>query len=513
VLAAFPAGWLLVFDNAADRASVQAILPPAGDGQVLITSQSPLWPSGQALDVPVLDMDLAGEFLVNRTGDPDPQAARELADELGGLPLALEQAAAYMQAAGVSPAAYLAWFRQRRGEMLGRGEPAGYGKTVATTWALAFQRLEQSAPSAAGLLRMLAFCAPEAIPVRILMQPRPGLAQQLGPQVAPLLLPLLDDPLAVNDAVAALRRYSLIGPPDMDGSVSVHRLVQAVTIEQMPADLAWAWRQAAATVIEAAIPGDPNLPETWPIYAALLPHARAALAEDSHGMARIARYLGWSGSCAAAEDLQRRVLDARERVLGPEHPDTLTARHELAYRTREAADLAAARDLLAELLPVSERVLGPEHSRTLAIRGNLGRWTGQAGDAIGARDLFAALLPVRERVLGPEHPHTLITRHCLARWTGEAGDPAGARDLFAALQPVRERVLGTDHPDTLSDRGNLARWIGEAGDAAGARDLFAALLPVCERVLGPDHPDTQAARISLTRWTSDTGGDIGAGID
>ena len=132
--------------------------------------------AGQALDVPVLDTEVAADFLVNRTGDPDRQAALELADELGGLPLALEQAAAYMQATGDSLADYLASFRQRRPDMLARGEPTGYGKTVATTWALAFDRLEQSAPGAAGLLRLLAFCAPEAIPLRLLLQPRPGLA-------------------------------------------------------------------------------------------------------------------------------------------------------------------------------------------------------------------------------------------------------------------------------------------------------------------------------------------------
>ena len=114
VLAAYPAEWLLVFDNAPDRASVAAFLPPAGRGRVLITSQNPIWPPGQALDVPVLDAEVAAEFLVNRTGDPDRQAALELAGELGGLPLALEQAAAYIQATGDSLAGYLASFRQRR---------------------------------------------------------------------------------------------------------------------------------------------------------------------------------------------------------------------------------------------------------------------------------------------------------------------------------------------------------------------------------------------------------------
>ena len=147
---------------------------------------------------------------------------------------------------------------------------------MATTWALAFEQLEQAAPGAAGLLRLLAFCAPEAVPLRLLLQPRPGLAEQLGQEVAPVLVPLLEDQLAAGDAIAALRRYSLVSPA-ADGSVSVHRLVQAVTADQMPAELARQWRQAAAALIEAAIPDDTDQPETWPVFAALLPHAQAAL--------------------------------------------------------------------------------------------------------------------------------------------------------------------------------------------------------------------------------------------
>ena len=98
---------------------------------------------------------------------------------------------------------------------------------------------------------------------------------------------------------------------------------------------------------------------------------------------------------------------------------------------------------------VRERVLGPEHPQTLAVRSNLARWTGQAGDVAGARDQYAALLPVSERVLGPEHPATLAARSNLARWTGEAGDAAGARDQFAAVLPVRERVSGPARPLSL----------------------------------------------------------------
>jgi Domain of unknown function (DUF4062)/Tetratricopeptide repeat len=513
VLAAYQTDWLLVFDNAPDRASVEAFLPPAGQGRVLVTSRNPNWPPGQVVDVPVLDTEVAAAFLVSRTGDADGQAAAGLAAELGGLPLALEQAAAYMRASGSSLVRYLGSFRQRRGRLLARGEPTGYSQTVDTTWSLAFTQLEQAAPQAVGLLRLLACCAPEPIPVWLLLQPRPGLPHDLSGDVMAVLVSLLEDELAVDDAVVALGRFSLVIPAG-NGLVSVHRLVQAVTLAHLSADVAAQWEQAAATLVEVAIPADPELPANWPVYAMLLPHARAVLDLTSGGMGEIADYLGQSGSYPAARDLCRLIADAHgeDDAYGPEHPDTLVARANLAYWTGEAGDAAGARDQFAVLLPIQEQVMGPEHPRALADRGGLAIWTGAAGDAAGARDQLAVLLPIEERVLGPEHPDTVTTRHNLARWTGEAGDAAGARDQLAALLPSQERVMGARHPDTLAARRDLAIWTGEAGDSAGARDLFAELLPVEERVLGPEHPNTLTARVNLAYYTGQAG-DPGAARD
>src|SRR5262249_18947784 len=181
-----------------------------------------------------------------------------------------------------------------------------------------------------------------------------GLARQLSQEVAQVLMPLLEDRLAVQDAIAALRRYSLISP-SASGGASVHRLVQAATVDQMPAELAEAWRQAIAVVIEAAIPDDEAQPDVWPAFAAPLPHAQAALPADSDGMERIAAYLGHIGSYGAARDRYREVVEARARVLGPEDPDTLTARADLAFWTGLAGDPAGARDQAAALLPIRER--------------------------------------------------------------------------------------------------------------------------------------------------------------
>jgi len=295
---------------------------------------------------------------------------------------------------------------------------------------------------------------------------REVLAEELGADPGPDLRRLHARILAADDALAALRRFSLVSPPQ-DGLVSVHRMVQAVTLDDLDDSQARAWRRAARAVIEAALPEDPALPGTWPAYAALLPHAEIALPPESPGMGQVARFLGFSGSHAAARDLFRQATSACQHTLGTEHPGTLTAQASLAD------------------------------------------WTGEAGDPAGARDQYLALLPVRERVLGAEHPDTLVTRNLLAYWTGEAGDPAGARDQYLALLPVNERVLGAEHPETLIPRGNLARYVGEAGDPAGARDQYLALLPVMERVLGAEHPETQLVRGNLADWTSRAGNATG----
>jgi hypothetical protein len=463
VLARAQAGWLVVFDNAPDHAALEAFVPPAGPGRILITTQNQHWPAGQALDVPVLDVKVASDFLVNRTRDADRAAARELAIELGGLPLALEQAAAYLQATGTTLASYLPLFRARQADLLARGQATGHPADVAATLGLALSRLAGQAPPAAGLIRLLAFLAPEPVPLAMLLTDEQT-AALLHPDVAAVIGLLLGDPIVTGDAITALRRYSLITPAG-DGLVLVHRLVQDITRARLTAEEAAQWQRAGAILIEVALPADPQLPTAWPAFAALLPHARAVLDLTSHGLWQVAQYLGHSGSYPAARDLYRQIADASavDEAYGPDHPDTLATRHELAYWTGQAGDATRARNQFAALVPIREQALGPDHPDTLATRHELARWTGMAGGAAEARDQFAALLPLRERTLGSDHPALLATRHELARWTGMAGDAAEARDQFAALLPIRERVQGPDHPGILNTHSQLARWARKAG--------------------------------------------------
>ena len=309
-----------------------------------------------------------------------------------------------MQATGTTQARYLPLFRARQGDLLARGEAPGHPADVAATLGLALSRLAEEAPATAGLVRLLAFLAPEPVPLALLLAGKKA-ARLLGPKVAIEVGPLLGDQVAAGDAVTALRRYSLISPAG-DGLVLVHRLVQAITRAQLPADAVGQWKEAAAALVEGAVPADGRLPAVWPVCATLLPHARAVLSLTSDGMWEIARYLGYSGGYRSARDLFGLIADAYREgdAYGPEHRDTMAALSSAAIWTGLAGDAAGARDQFTVVLPIIERVQGPQHRNTLAARHNLASVTGQAGDAAGARDQLAALLPIRGRILAPSTP-------------------------------------------------------------------------------------------------------------
>ena len=181
---------------------------------------------------------------------------------------------------------------------------------------------------------------------------------------------------------------------------------------------------------------------------------------------------------------------SQERVLGPDHFDTLTARNNLAVAYRSAGRFGEAIELYEQVLADQERVLGPDHPNTLEARNNLaGAYDdiGRFGEAI---ELFERVLFERERVLGPDNPDTLITRNNLACAYDSAGRFGEAIELFERVLADRVRVLGPDHPDTLTTRNNLACAYDSAGRFGEAIELYERVLADQERVLGPDHPDT-----------------------
>ena len=196
-------------------------------------------------------------------------------------------------------------------------------------------------------------------------------------------------------------------------------------------------------------------------------------------------------------ELYEQVLAEYERVLGADHPDTLTVRNNLAGAYKSAGRLAEAVELFERVLADRVRVLGPDHPDTLAARNNLaGAYysVGRFGEAI---ELFERVLAERERVLGSDHPGTLTTRNSLAGAYYFAGRFGEAIELLGRVLAERERVLGPDHPDTLTTRNNLAFAYHSAGRFDEAIELYERVLAEQERVLGPDHPDTLTVRNNL----------------
>ena len=198
-----------------------------------------------------------------------------------------------------------------------------------------------------------------------------------------------------------------------------------------------------------------------------------------------------------AIELLERVLVGSERVLGPDHPDTLMTRNNLAVAYRSVGRFDEAIELLGRVLAEQERVLDPDHPDTLGTRNNLAFAYQSAGRFDEAIELFERVLADQERVLGPDHPKTLTTRGNLAGAYRSVGRFDEAIELFERVLADQERVLGPDHPDTLGTRNNLAVAYHSAGRFDEAIDAWEELLLDCQRVLGADHPVTLTVRNNL----------------
>jgi len=492
--------WLLIFDNAGSAGEIRRWLPAGPAGQVLITSRAQVW-GGLAVpvDVDVFDIDEAVGFLAGRVpalaGAPDGGPARdlaaELAAELGGLPLALEQAAAYLEATAMTPARYLEKFRARRAVMLARGEDLTYGGTVDTCWSLALDRLQASTPAAASLLTLAAFCGPDPIPLAWLT---PAALD------GPLKAAVADGDL--DDLIAAIRRYSLARR--QGDSVQVHRLVAAVIRAHTTPDAQAAAAVQARAVLAAAQPArDYRDPAGWPAWATLAAHALAAPAlhpdhdpaADHAPTARrlllaVTDYLNVSRVGPTvhtpAADLHRRWTT----LLGPDHPDTLWASENFADDLSALGEHRAARTLNEDTLARRRRVLGDDHLSTLISANNLARDLSALGEHRAARTLNEDTLARKRRVLGDDHLSTLISANNLARDLSALGEHRAAWTLNEDTLARKRRVLGDDHPDTLTSANNLARDLSALGEHRAARTLNEDTLARKRRVLGDDHPDT-----------------------
>ncbi|MFF8787997.1 FxSxx-COOH system tetratricopeptide repeat protein [Streptomyces sp. NPDC015125] len=486
-------GWLLILDNVNDPADIAPLLARAhAQGRFLITSRlATAWhgiPTVLRLDV--LDESESLNLLTRiatTAGPRDLDGAAELCAELGHLPLAVEQVAAYLaQSPLTTPRAYLQLLAQYPAEMYRHGAvttPAE--RVIARIWNITLDRITALQPPAADLLRTLAWYAPDNIPTLLADGPA--------------------DPPALNAAIGLLTAYSMITPDPGTGTLAVHRLVQALTRTPDPDDphrtphhIQQARAQATDN-LSTALPATWDDPATWPAWRTLLPHVDALAnhtTEDTdtettaHVLTETAGFLDNQGQLIRATSHLRRALADRLRVLGEGHPDTLTSRNNLAYAYDAAGDLERAIPLHEQNLADRLRVLGEDHPDTLTSRNNLAGAYESAGDLERAIPLHEQNLTDSLRVLGEDHPDTLSSRNNLAGAFEAAGDPGRAIPLHEQNLADRLRVLGKDHPDTLTSRNNLALAFESAGDPERAIPLYEQNLADRLRVLGKDHPDT-----------------------
>ena len=311
--------WLLIFDNVTHPVDIEAYFPREGTGHVVITSRDPNWGgSAGVLPIQVFKRSESVDFIIKRTKQEGREDADELADALGDLPLALEQAAAYMEERAVSLADYLKLFRERRAEVLERGKPSAYPKTIATTWDISLQAIEDEFPEAVDLLKLFAFLSPDDIPKSLLIEGGQDLPEPLRS--------VLQDSIKLNDAVAALRRYSLINVAD--DRFSIHRLVQAVTQDSLEEEEKKRWAEAAVKLVNKAFPFESDDVRTWPVCSSLLSHALAStkLAEElevaPEATARLLNqaglYLEERADLLEAKILSERALAIAEKIYGPD---------------------------------------------------------------------------------------------------------------------------------------------------------------------------------------------------
>ncbi|MET9444402.1 tetratricopeptide repeat protein, partial [Streptomyces sp. NPDC006610] len=504
-------GWLLVLDNVEDPRHIRPLLDRLPGGRILITTRRATGWHHHATAIrlgvfsPNESLELFTRVLTHH-GPRDTDGADAVCEELGHLALAVEQAAAYCAETGTSPRAYLDLLAQWPATMFAAGAEGGNAeRTIARIWHLTLDRLGDT-PLAGDVLRLLAWYAPDRIP-RSLLE---GLAE----------------PPRLAAAIGRLTAYSMI-TDNGDATLSVHRLVQALARTPDPDDphrrpeaIDHARNQATERISAAFPVGRDDQPDTWPLCRALLPHADALTHHHTPDHDTIqtadvlhltALYRFGQGALAPAIRAFQRALAAEERLLGNDHPHTLTTRHDLAHAYETAGDPKRAIPLYEQTLQESGRVLGNDHPNTLAARSNLAFAYQAAGDLKRAIPLYEQALHDQERVLGNDHPHTLASRNYLAGAYETAGDLKRAIPLYEQTLHERQRVLGNDHVHTLISRNNLASAYETAGDLKRAIPLHEQTLHERQRVLGNDHPHTLASRNNLAH-AYQAEGDLGRAI-
>ena len=492
--------WLLIFDNADQPEDLDEFIPREA-GHTLITSRNQRWQGVvDTVEVDVFTRTESVDFLNKRVPKSITAAdADRLAQELGDLPLALEQAGALQVETGMSVDEYLRLLKDKRAELLAESKPTEYPLSMTAAWKLSVSKLQEKQDRALEVLRCCAFFGPDPIPRDVFRR---------GVQVdRSQLSGILADPILLTRVVRELGRYALVKIDTVNRTIQVHRLIQALLREELSAEEQARFQHEVHLLLTSAVAGatgNPDVEANWPRYAELVPHvmpARVAEATD-HDVREFAlnvvRYLYRSGDRQSARAFVERFIKQWVADSGDGDPDVIAARRHLGNILREQGLYQESYQLTEATLEQARRVLGPEDELTLSVANSFGADLRARGDFTRARDQDEKLVRQFADLFGkPNEPNyrTLRAMNNLALDYGLISYYARARDLqketFVAQSEARENI---SKGDVLISWNGLARAVRLCGDYAEARDVGEEAYEYGRQQLGAEH--------ALTLWAA-----------
>jgi class 3 adenylate cyclase/tetratricopeptide (TPR) repeat protein len=460
--------WLLIADNADDLALVKNMLSFDGLGRILLTTRAA---GTGALAEPVklkkMEPEEGARFLLRRAGllgresgregaPADQQAAaHELSIKLDGLPLALDQAGAFIEETPSSPIEYLQLYAEAGAELRRIGKPEQ--ESVHTTFSLAFEKVGSASRAATDLLRLCAFFAPDQIPEEIFVRGAPELGENLGP--------LATNTLQRTQIIGQACRFSLLYRDAIAKTLSIHRQVQAVLRDMMAEkgeELLWTER--AVRVVNHGFP-DVGF-STWVVCERLLPQAYACaelikqwgfeFPEGARLLNQAGLYLKARGRYTDAKSLYERALTIWEKSLGPEHPEVAESLHNLASLYRVQRQYANAEPLFKRALAICEKVDSehPEVARNLNSLAALYRDNGRYAEA---ESLLARAHAIWEKALGPDGRQVAWTLHNMASLYRVQLQYDKAESFYERARMILQKTLGPEHPDLAETLHRMAQ--------------------------------------------------------
>ncbi|WP_083473922.1 FxSxx-COOH system tetratricopeptide repeat protein [Frankia sp. R43] len=493
--------WLIIVDNVSGPDDLQSLdqarrllsaASASQGGHVVLTSRDSRWSTfAQPIEIDVLPHSEAIELLRARAHEIGAVDAGTVATAVDGLPLALEQAGAWLAETGMPVAEYIGYLQRQTKEIMSHGAPPGQ-KPISMTWSVALNKLDD--PVAASLAKLWAHFGPEAIPIDLL---KPEAAEFLPEELGRAV----ESPLRLRSAISVLVRLALVRR--IGDAVVMHRLVQAVLREESGASERTLLRTAAHKLLAAGHPAERTTPEGWRRYARLYPHVIATdlVSADDPACRELVlwviRYLRSAGDYTSSIAFAREVHNRWSESIGSDHLDTLSAELGLAHTIWSTGDYRTARKMEEHVLERRVEILGENHPDTVKAAANLGATIRDMGDYEAARGIFQWTLERRREIFGEDHPDTLTSASNLAHAHRVGRDYVAARDLYSWVFERRSAVLGDLHPRTLSAQNGLAESLYLLGDFTAARESYGDSLEKSSDVLGENHPDTLRAMAGL----------------